>query len=47
VRIHTLARYFLGEPYLAGMVFGYAVADLPQIAHGVRRLRESFGGGAL
>lgn len=44
VRIHTLTRYFLGEPDRAGMVFGYGVADLPQIAHGVRRLREAFRG---
>jgi GntR family transcriptional regulator / MocR family aminotransferase len=42
VRIHTLARYFLGEPDRSGMVFGYGAADLPQIAHGVRKLREAF-----
>jgi GntR family transcriptional regulator / MocR family aminotransferase len=47
VKIHTLSRYFLGEPGRAGLVFGYAVADLPQIAHGVHRLRESFRRGAL
>ncbi|HEV2270101.1 MAG TPA: PLP-dependent aminotransferase family protein [Steroidobacteraceae bacterium] len=44
VRIHTLARYFLGEPDRSGMVFGYGAADLPQIAHGVRKLREAFRG---
>ncbi len=44
VRVHTLARYFLGEPDCTGMVFGYGVADLPQIAHGVRKLREAFRG---
>ena len=42
VRIHTLSRYFLGEPDRSGMVFGYGVADLPQIAQGVRKLREAF-----
>jgi GntR family transcriptional regulator / MocR family aminotransferase len=42
VRIHTLSRYFLGEPDRSGMVLGYGVADLPQIAHGLRRLREAF-----
>jgi GntR family transcriptional regulator / MocR family aminotransferase len=41
VRIHTLARYFLGEPDRGGMIFGYGVADLPQIGHGLRRLREA------
>ena len=42
VRIHTLARYFLGRPDRTGMVFGYGVADLPQIAHGLRKLRDAF-----
>jgi GntR family transcriptional regulator / MocR family aminotransferase len=42
LRIHTLSRYFLGEPDRGGMIFGYGVADLPQIAHGLRRLREAF-----
>jgi GntR family transcriptional regulator/MocR family aminotransferase len=44
VRIHSLARYFLGEPDRTGMIFGYGVADLPQIAHGVRKLRDAFQG---
>jgi GntR family transcriptional regulator/MocR family aminotransferase len=42
VRIHTLSRYFLGEPDRSGMIFGYGAADLSQIAHGLRRLREAF-----
>jgi GntR family transcriptional regulator/MocR family aminotransferase len=42
VKIHTLSRYFLGEPDRSGMIFGYGVADMPQIAHGLRRLREAF-----
>jgi GntR family transcriptional regulator/MocR family aminotransferase len=42
LRIHTLSRYFLGEPDRGGMIFGYGVADLLQIAHGLRRLREAF-----
>jgi GntR family transcriptional regulator/MocR family aminotransferase len=45
VRVHTLARYFLGAPDRTGMIFGYGVADLPQIAHGVRKLREAFRSG--
>lgn len=44
VRIHTLSRYFFGKPDRSGMVFGYGVADLPQIAQGVRKLREAFRG---
>lgn len=44
VSVHTLARYFLGEPDRAGIVFGYGVADLAQIVHGVRKLRESLCG---
>jgi GntR family transcriptional regulator / MocR family aminotransferase len=42
LRIHSLSRYFLGEPDRSGMIFGYGVADLPQIALGLRRLREAF-----
>ena len=42
VRIHTLSRYFIGEPDRSGMVFGYGVTDLPQIAHGVHGLRDAF-----
>ncbi|HEY6515944.1 MAG TPA: PLP-dependent aminotransferase family protein [Steroidobacteraceae bacterium] len=42
VRIHTLSRYFLGEPDRTGLIFGYGAADLPQIALGLRRLREAF-----
>lgn len=45
VRIHTLSRYFLGEPDRGGMIFGYGVADLPQIAQGVRKLRDALRGG--
>ena len=44
VRIHTLSRYFLGEPDRGGMVFGYGVAELPQIAQGVRKLRDALRG---
>jgi len=44
VRIHTLSRYFHGPPDRDGMVFGYGVADVPQIALGLRRLREAFQG---
>jgi GntR family transcriptional regulator/MocR family aminotransferase len=44
LRVHTLSRYFLGEPDRSGMIFGYGVADLLQIGHGLRRLREAFQG---
>jgi GntR family transcriptional regulator / MocR family aminotransferase len=44
VRIHTLSRYFLGPPDRSGMVFGYGATDLPQIAHGVRKVRAAFRG---
>jgi GntR family transcriptional regulator / MocR family aminotransferase len=44
VSLHTLSRYFLGEPDRCGIVFGYGAADLSQIAHGVRKLRESLRG---
>lgn len=44
VRVHTLARYFLGEPDRTGMIFGYGVADLPHIAHGLGQLRETLLG---
>ena len=47
VRIHTLTRYFLGEPDRSGMVFGYGAADLPQIAQGLRKLREAFRAGSI
>ena len=56
VRIHTLSRYFLGEPDRSGMIFGYGAADLPQIAQGcagsarpsraISRLRRELNGGA-
>jgi GntR family transcriptional regulator / MocR family aminotransferase len=42
VSVHTLARYFLGEPNRCGMVFGYAAADLPQLALALRRLEAIF-----
>jgi len=40
VRIHTLSRYYAGEPGLVGLILGYGVADLPEIEVGVERLRE-------
>ncbi len=41
VRMHTLSRYHLGRPAKAGLVFGYAVTDLPEIDHGLSLLRAA------
>ncbi|HWE44921.1 MAG TPA: PLP-dependent aminotransferase family protein [Caulobacteraceae bacterium] len=41
VKIHTLARYFAGEPTHAGLVFGYGVADLSDIHEGVEAVRAT------
>jgi GntR family transcriptional regulator/MocR family aminotransferase len=45
VRIHTLSRYYAAEPGAAGMIFGYGVADLPEIEMGVERLRRALQAG--
>ena len=38
IRIHTLARYYLGTPQHTGLVFGYGAADPGQIARGIESL---------
>ena len=45
VRIHTLTRYYAGEPGLSGMIFGYGVADLSEIRTGVERIRKALQAG--
>ena len=40
VRIHTLARYYLGTQQKAGLVFGYGTADVAQIERGLALLRK-------
>jgi GntR family transcriptional regulator/MocR family aminotransferase len=44
VKIHTLDRYYLGEPRNAGLVFGYGVAELPEIDKALSLLRHSLVG---
>lgn len=39
VRVHTLARYFLGPPSRTGLVLGYGAADLDGIRAGLAALR--------
>jgi GntR family transcriptional regulator / MocR family aminotransferase len=41
VKMHTLSRYHLGRPTKAGLVFGYAVTDLPEIDRGLSLLRAA------
>lgn len=42
VKVHDLARYFLGVPTQAGMVLGYGVADLADLRRGIALLRRAF-----
>ena len=39
VKLHTLARYHLGSPGRAGLVFGYGAVDLPEIEKGLSVLK--------
>lgn len=41
VRVHDLARYFLGPPTQAGVVLGYGVADLAELRRGIALLRRA------
>jgi GntR family transcriptional regulator/MocR family aminotransferase len=41
VKVHTLSRYHFGRPTKTGLVFGYAVTDLPQIDRGLSLLRAA------
>ncbi len=44
VRMHTLTRYYLGQPRKAGLIFGYATTDLPEIDRGLSLLRTALAG---
>jgi hypothetical protein len=39
--VKTLSRYHLGRPTKAGLVFGYAVTDLPEIDRGLSLSRRA------
>jgi GntR family transcriptional regulator/MocR family aminotransferase len=41
VKMHTLSRYYLGRPTNSGLIFGYAVTDLPEIDRGLSLLRAA------
>jgi GntR family transcriptional regulator/MocR family aminotransferase len=41
VKMHTLSRYYLGRRTKAGLIFGYAVTDLPEIDRGLSLLRTA------
>jgi GntR family transcriptional regulator/MocR family aminotransferase len=41
VMIHTLSRYHLGQPAKAGLVFGYAITEPPEIDRGLSLLRAA------
>jgi GntR family transcriptional regulator/MocR family aminotransferase len=43
VKMHTLSRYYLGRPTKAGLIFGYAITDLPEIDRGLSLLRTVLG----
>jgi GntR family transcriptional regulator / MocR family aminotransferase len=40
VKIHAFSRYFLGPQTIAGLVFGYGAADLPEISRGLSHVRK-------
>jgi GntR family transcriptional regulator/MocR family aminotransferase len=40
VHLHSLERYFFGEPTLGGFVFGYGAVDLKAIEQGLKALRR-------
>jgi GntR family transcriptional regulator/MocR family aminotransferase len=40
VKIHTLGRYYLGQPKRSGLVFGYGAVDLAEIGQGLAALKE-------
>ena len=41
VKIHTLHRYYLGEPDRTGLVFGYGAAEPARLALGIDKLHEA------
>ncbi|MFI4888466.1 MAG: PLP-dependent aminotransferase family protein [Burkholderiales bacterium] len=44
VKIHTFSRYFLGPQTRTGLIFGYGVADLPEMKQGLSLLRKALRG---
>ena len=40
VKIHTVTRYYLNQQGRPGLIFGYGVVGLPEIAQGVAALRK-------
>lgn len=42
VRLHSLARYYLGPATRAGLIFGLGAADEATIEYGLRCLRQAF-----
>ena len=41
VKIHTLDRYFVGEPSRTGLVFGYGAVEPAQLALGIEKLCQA------
>jgi GntR family transcriptional regulator / MocR family aminotransferase len=41
IKIHTLQRYFVGEPSRTGLVFGYGAAAPAQLALGIEKLCQA------
>jgi DNA-binding transcriptional MocR family regulator len=40
VKIHTVTRYYLNQQGRPGLIFGYGVVGLPEIAQGIATLRK-------
>ncbi len=43
LKIHTLSRYYLGQPAKTGLIFGFGAVDLADIKAGLRALRTCLG----
>jgi GntR family transcriptional regulator/MocR family aminotransferase len=41
VCIHTLSRYYLGQPSVAGLIFGFGTTDLAQLKRGLSAVRKA------
>jgi GntR family transcriptional regulator/MocR family aminotransferase len=44
IKIHTFRRYYLDAPREEGLIFGYAAADVPDLAHGLGILQRCLSG---
>ena len=40
IKIHTVSRYYLGQPGRPGLIFGYGAVSPPEIAQGLATLRR-------